>query len=137
MKGAILKRIVIGAILVCLNSCKATDISSISETEAQLLVKQNLCDFQISFGSYGSGTPSDVHSRIVSYIKDQKGIKKISTWSWGLEGESDYCIEFSDEKLVYAAKDDIVKMIPATSKEGYTILKFQGKEIFRTQWPKD
>lgn len=118
-----------------LNACHATSPSKINETEGQILVKKNQCDLQISFGSYGSGTPSKIQEQIVKLLSSQKGIKKISTWAWGLEGESDYCVEFDQETELFSTKEKIVKIIPPFSKEGYTILKFQGKEIFRTQWP--
>ncbi|PIP96372.1 MAG: hypothetical protein COW00_20125 [Bdellovibrio sp. CG12_big_fil_rev_8_21_14_0_65_39_13] len=131
-----MKPIIYCLILSFLNSCHATLINNISEKESQLLLKKNLCDIQISFGSYGSGVPTNVQSKIVELLKGREGVKRISNWTWGLEGESDYCVEFNEEKSAYDTKDEIIKLIPATSKNGYTILKFQGKEMMRTRWPK-
>jgi len=130
-----LKRVIIIVFSHLLSSCNATSPIKIDEKEGQILVKKNLCDLQISFGSYGSGIPSKIQDQIIKYLNSRKGIKKLSTWAWGLEGESDYCVEISEEKELLSAKDEILKIIPPFSKDGYTILKFQGKEIFRTQWP--
>lgn len=95
------------------------------------------CDVSISFGSYGSGTPSKVIKEIDSYLKKNKDkIKSQTTKRWGLEGEFDYCLLLKKESFKDPIFEDLKKIIPLESKNGYTTLKSDDGKVHKTTWPK-
>jgi hypothetical protein len=109
---------------------------SISAKESHQLIVKNTCSIHLSFGSYGSGTPLKVIKKISLYLKELTGIKKSYTWSWGLEGEYDYCLVFEEENRTSKVFDDLKKLIPEYSKNGYTKLKSKNGRTWATTWPK-
>ncbi len=115
----------------------ASEPTRVSPEEGSELVKAKKCEMQISFGSYGSGTPSKVIKKINDSLKDFKGITDIKVWSWGLEGEFDYCLNFESTDKLKAAQEIISKHIPEYSKDGYTTLLVNGTKLKQTTWPKN
>jgi len=97
--------------------------------------KDAKCDIQISFGSYGSGTPHKVEAKIAALMNETKDISNIKSWAWGKEGEYDYCLDFKSESSMNKFHEKLLKIIPKKSKEGYTTLKRKGIETRKTVWP--
>ncbi len=95
------------------------------------------CELRISFGSYGSGTPHEVIRKIDAILKENKAkVKSFDSWSWGKEGEVDYCLDFHSKEVLKSVHDEILKVVPLTSKNGYTTILLEGEKTRQTTWPK-
>ena len=108
----------------------------VSGQEGYKLVSSKKCDIHLSFGSYGSGTPTKVIKSITKYLNELKGIKASYTWSWGMEGEFDYCLVLTNQDRTQDVYNDLKGHIPEFSKKGYTKLKSKAGKSWATTWPK-
>lgn len=114
------------------------NIKTVDDKKGYQLKASKTCDLHISFGSYGSGTPLKVEKEIRSLLSKQEAttFKSIYSWSWGLEGEYDFCLVLADEKKTDNLYKKLKKLIPEYSRNGYTTLSSKTGNVWKTSWPK-
>ncbi len=129
------------SIFLVLNLCFTTPLLSMEVVKlprgAKVEGLLKSCHLHLSFGSYGSGTPHKVIKKINQFLKEREDqILKNTTWSWGKEGEFDYCLVLADKSQIDDYFRELKKFIPLYSKKGYTTLKDRSGKIHKTTWPK-
>lgn len=106
-------------------------------TEEEGFKMRSDCPLHISYGSYGSGTPRKIMEQIDALLKETSAVTSVSSWHWGMEGETDYCLHMdeSDPQSIDELQQKLVEIIPLKSRHGYTTLNRKGKKIRQTTWP--
>lgn len=128
-------------VLFALNSTNAlatspnVRVQQLNPKEGQKAEQKKSCELKISFGSYGSGTPTKVIKEINEILSKSKDIKDFKSWGWGMEGEFDYCLDFNSNQALKKMHQMISDAVPDKSKDGYTRIFLNGVMTKQTTWP--
>ena len=89
--------------IIVLYSCKNTSTTTKKNLSEKSLQAENICRFNVSFISIGSGTDKNARQLFLDFIKDYevKNSKKlvVDVVPWGREGEVDYCFKLTELKV--------------------------------------
>lgn len=106
-----------------------------TETDnAQVKALRKSCQLLVHFGSYGSGIDHKTAKKIKKNIQVDERIKEGIKWTYGLEGDTSFCLRVPDQGQRLKVYEKIKALIPKETKEGATSIEM-GDQKFKSRWP--
>ncbi len=78
------------------------------------------CDLALDFGSYGGGIDQVAYDATKTYLSMGDGIKKVTEWGWGKEGERSLCLEISRKQELKTVYEGLSAFIAKKRKDSVT-----------------
>lgn len=118
------------AAALLLAGCAATEGTPMTEPAGV-----NVCDLEVTFGSYAMGVDQALKAEIQNRIDGEAAVASVEERRWGREGESTVCVRTYDAAgadRLYAA---ISAMIPEHSDRAPTTVSHRDGRSQGSTWP--